>query len=491
MAKNSNPDIARAGRNMSDIGDSRCCPFSKNQDIILKIDDIGNDGEGIGHYKGYAVFVNNALPGDEVIARIMKIKKSYAYARLMDIVNPSPDRIQPVCDIAAKCGGCQLQHMSYAAQLEYKSRKVRNCLVRIGGYDGAYLAGIEEQIIGMENPYNYRNKAQFPVQQSADGQIVSGFYAGRTHNIIATEECCIQMPESNHICSIVREWMNEYGIPSYDETTHSGIVRHILTRIGKTTGEIMVCLVVTSKRVPFTEVLVERLRKVEGMTCICLNINSDRTNRILGSKLISLYGPAYIEDCIGAIRYRISPLSFYQVNPEQTIKLYNTALEYAGLTGNETVWDLYCGIGTISLFLAHKAKYVLGIEIVPEAIEDAKVNASINGIENAVFLAGAAEDVAARIVEDDAYSSLKKPDVVVVDPPRKGCDSRLIQTIVKVSPERIVYVSCDPATLARDVKVLKENGYGIRKYRACDMFGMTGHVESVIMMQYCGKEKKK
>ena len=262
MAKNSNPDIARAGRNMSDIGDSRCCPFSKNQDIILKIDDIGNDGEGIGHYKGYAVFVNNALPGDEVIARIMKIKKSYAYARLMDIVNPSPDRIQPVCDIAAKCGGCQLQHMSYAAQLEYKSRKVRNCLVRIGGYDGAYLAGIEEQIIGMENPYNYRNKAQFPVQQSADGQIVSGFYAGRTHNIIATEECCIQMPESNHICSIVREWMNEYGIPSYDETTHSGIVRHILTRIGKTTGEIMVCLVVTSKRVPFTEVLVERLRKV-------------------------------------------------------------------------------------------------------------------------------------------------------------------------------------------------------------------------------------
>lgn len=471
-----------AKNNVNKCGGSGNCPLSKNQDIRLIIDDLGSDGAGIGHYEGYAVFVNNTLPGDEVTARVMKVKKSYAYARLMDIVKPSPDRIESKCGISEKCGGCQLQHMSYEAQLIYKQGKVRNCLARIGGYSEDYLADIEETIIGMNNPYNYRNKAQFPVQKNGEGNVVSGFYAGRSHNIIATDDCCIQMPESNNIARIVRDWMTEYNIPAYDEESHSGLVRHILTRIGKSTNEIMVCLVVTSKKVPFTDILVDRLRVIEGMTCICLNINPDKTNRILGNKVISLHGPLYIEDYIGDTRYRISPLSFYQVNPEQTIKLYNTALEYADLTGSETVWDLYCGIGTISLFLARRAKYVLGIEIVPEAIKDAEVNASLNGTPNAVFLAGAAEDVAAKVLSDASYSVVANPDVVVVDPPRKGLDEKLIETIVSVAPERIVYVSCDPATLARDVKVLREKGYEMKKYRACDMFGMTGHVESVVAL---------
>jgi len=458
------------------------CPFSKNDVIDLKIDDIGNEGEGIGHYDGYAVFVNNALPGDKIRALIMKVKKNYAFAKLLEIVNPSNLRVEPKCSISARCGGCNLQHMSYEGQLEYKENKVKNCLVRIGGYDEAYVNSIHEPIIGMTNPFNYRNKAQFPVQQTPDGQIAMGFYAGRTHRIIPTDNCNIQMDESNHIAKLVRMWMTEHNISAYDETSHTGLIRHVLTRIGKSTGQIMVCLVVTSKKVPHTDSLVDILLKETGMTCICLNINSEKTNRILGDKIIPLYGQPYIEDNIGDLCYRISPLSFYQVNPEQTVKLYNTALEYANLTGNEVVWDLYCGIGTISLFLAKKAKQVLGVEIVPEAINDAKVNAQLNGITNATFLTGAAETVAAQVAADELYKDIANPDVIVVDPPRKGCDSKLLETIVNVKPDKVVYVSCDPATLARDVKVLRENGYEMKKWRACDMFGMTGHVETCVLL---------
>ncbi len=490
------------GQKNNSTGGSTRCPLSKNQEIRLTIDDLGNDGEGIGHYEGYAVFVKNALPKEVITASVMKVKKNYAYARLIRIEKSSPDRACPVCTNAGKCGGCTLQHMSYEAQLVYKDNKIKNCLMRIGGYEEAYLDGIREPILGMDVPYNYRNKAQFPVQRDTDGKIVTGFYAGHTHRIIPVSECHIQMPESNMIIGIVRDWMEKYGIEPYDETSHKGLIRHILTRIGKATGEIMVCLVATKKNIPCTESLVEDLMQITGMKSICINVNPDKTNKILGDKVYPLCGPLYIEDLIGDIRYRISPLSFYQVNPIQTVKLYNTALEYAGLTGSETVWDLYCGIGTISLFLARNAKKVLGVEIVPEAIEDAKVNAKINGIDNAVFVAGKAEEVAADVrynmnnstginSEEDNdivqnfdvdLPDISSPDVIVIDPPRKGCDATLIDTIVKVSPKRVVYVSCDPATLARDLKIFRESGYELVKYRGCDMFGMSGHVETVCLL---------
>lgn len=457
--------------------------YSKNDIVKLTIDDIGNDGEGIGHIDGYALFVKDSLPGDVIEARITKVKKNYAYARLEKIITQSADRVEAKCPNAVKCGGCTLQHYAYDKQLIYKENKVKNCLVRMGGYEASYIDSIMEPIHGMDNPYYYRNKAQFPVGMSKDGNVNIGFYAGRTHSIIDCEECYIQSELSNRIMLIVKKWIVDEKIQPYDENTHTGLIRHILTRVGHKTGEVMVCLVVTNKHVPALDSLKDTLvRELPGLRSLCLNINKEKTNKILGDKIINVWGDNYIEDYIGDVRYRISPLSFYQVNPVQTEKLYGTALEYAGLTGNETVWDLYCGIGTISLFLAKKAKAVLGVEIVPQAIEDAKINASINGIDNALFIAGAAEEVSDYISANPDYSIYDKPDVVVVDPPRKGCDGKLIDTILNIRPERIVYVSCDPATLARDVKLLGQGGYELKRVRACDMFGMTGHVETVCLL---------
>lgn len=457
--------------------DVRMEKIVKNTECIITIEDITSEGEGIGRADGFALFVKDTVMGDVVKVKVMKTKKTYGYARLMEIITPSPYRVDPVCSVARQCGGCQLQHCSYKKQLEFKENKVKNCLERIGKLEGFEM----EPIIGMEEPYYYRNKAQYPVGKNKEGQVVMGFYAGRTHSIIDTPHCYIQAKENDKILPVIRSYMEKYHVEPYDEATHTGLVRHVLTRVGYTTKEIMVCLVINGTKIPFEEELVNELKKIEGMTSITININQQKTNVILGNELVTIWGTDYITDYIGDIKYQISPLSFYQVNPVQTKKLYQTALDYAGLTGEEIVWDLYCGIGTISLFLAQKAKQVYGVEIVPEAIKDAKQNAQINNIENAEFFVGAAEEI---LPQKYAESKGKmKADVIVVDPPRKGCDEALLETIVKMQPKKVVYVSCDPATLARDLKYLVENGFSVEKVRACDMFSETTHVESVTLLQ--------
>lgn len=450
--------------------------LAKNEEAVILIEDISSDGEGIGHLQGLALFVKDAVPGDKVRVGIMKVKKNYGYARLIEIIEPSPYRAEPRCPVARQCGGCQLQHCSYDRQLSYKEDKIRNCLSRIGKIDDYIM----EPFIGMEEPYYYRNKAQFPVGRGKDGQVVMGFYAGRTHSIIDTSHCYIQAPVNEKILGVVRRFMEEFGIEPYDEHNHSGLVRHVLTRVGFATGEIMVCLVLNGRELPACDILVDRLTRIEGMVGITINVNREKTNVILGKEIICLWGRGYITDYIGDIKYEISPLSFYQVNPVQTKKLYDTALSYAGLTGNEIVWDLYCGIGTISLFLAQKAKQVYGVEIVPQAIRDSRRNAQINGIDNAEFFVGAAEEVVPKIYEESGGSM--RADVIVIDPPRKGCGRVLLDTIGKMQPGKIVYVSCDPATLARDLMVLAEKGYRVERVRGCDMFGQSVHVECVCLL---------
>lgn len=454
-------------------------PLEKNKDYEILIEDMGNDGEGIGHIDGMTVFVKDAVVGDKALVRIVKVKKSIAYGRLMSLTLPSPYRVEPVCDKAKRCGGCTMQQVSYDRQLEYKWNKVKNCLQRIGGLEN--VEDIMERgahgAYGMETPYHYRNKAQFPVGRDKNGSVVIGFYAGRSHDIVDTDTCAIGAPVNDEIVAVIRRFIETYSITVYDEASGRGLVRHILVRTGFATGEIMVCIVVNGSRLPHSDELVAELSQIDGMTSICLNINTENTNRILGDACVTLWGQPYITDYIGDIRYQISPLSFYQVNPAQTNVLYGKALEYAALTGDETVWDMYCGIGTISLFLARQAKQVYGVEIVPQAIKDAEKNAAINGITNAYFFTGKAEEVVPEIYKRGGDGS--HADVVVVDPPRKGCDEVLLGTLVRMSPKRIVYVSCDPATLARDVKILGEKGYAPAKVAVYDQFCHSGHVETV------------
>lgn len=448
--------------------------LTKNQECIVEIEDLGSEGEGIGKVEGYPLFIKDALIGDVVRVLVMKAKKNYGYARVLEIITPSPYRVTPVCNVARKCGGCQLQHCSYGQQLAYKQNKIINCLKRIGGFEGIPM----EPIMGMEEPYYYRNKAQFPVGRSKTGEIVTGFYASRSHNIIDTTDCAIQAKENKDILRFVKEYMEECCIEPYNEEIHKGLVRHVLTRVGFVTGEIMVCLIINGKSLPQAEYLVEKLKGMKGMTSITININTDKTNRILGDKVETLWGQGYITDYIGGVKYQISPLSFYQVNPVQTKKLYETALEYADLKEGQIVWDLYCGIGTISLFLAKKAAKVYGVEIVPQAIEDARCNAHINRITNAEFFVGAAEEVLPEQYKKS--DGTMAADVIVVDPPRKGCEESLLETIVSMAPKRVVYVSCDPATLARDLKYLCEHGYELKRVRGCDMFPMSFHVETIV-----------
>ena len=450
--------------------------IKKNDEFIIEIKDLGSRGEGIGKYDGYTLFVNNTTVGDRVKVKLMKAKKSYGYARLVEIIEPSPYRVTPRCKIADKCGGCSIQHLKYEKQLEYKQDKVANCLERIGGFD---LSTIEiNPIIGMEEPYYYRNKAQFPVGKSKDGKTLIGFYAGRTHSIIDTNECPIQKDVNTQIIKVFRSFLDRYQISIYDEKEHKGLVRHILTRIGFTTGELMVSIVINGKDLPYKDKLIEELIKIPKMVSISLNINEKKTNVILGQEIKMIWGKDHIVDYIGDIKYQISPLSFYQVNPIQTKKIYEKALEYADLSGKELVWDLYCGIGTISLFLAGKAKKVYGVEIVEDAIQDAITNAKINKIENAEFFAGAAEEVVPRMYKEESIYA----DVIVVDPPRKGCDESLLDTMVEMGPKRIVYVSCDPATLARDLKYLSQKGYKVEKVQPVDQFPHGGHVETICLM---------
>ena len=464
---------------------------------------MGVDGEGIGHYDGMTFFVKDALIGDVIRARAMKLKKNYGYARVEEVITPSAFRVEPKCSHHRRCGGCQIQALSYEKQLEFKQDKVRGNLIRIGGFSPEEIDEKMHPVVGMEDPFRYRNKAQFPVGTDKEGNVITGFYAARTHSIIPVDDCLLGVKENEPILVAVKEWMAANGVTAYDETAGKGLLRHVLIRFGFTTKEIMVCLIINGRSLPAQADLISRLEKMEGMTSISINVNTKNTNVILGDVTECIWGQAYITDYIHlrntndgvvgtaaefaltdtAVAYRISPQSFYQVNPVQTEKLYSTALDYAGLTGEEYVWDLYCGIGTISLFLAQKAKKVYGVEIVPQAIEDAKNNAKLNGIENAEFFVGKAEEVLpefyANLKEGDAMLT---PDVIVVDPPRKGCDQACLDTMLKMQPNRIVYVSCDSATLARDLRILCDGGYEIQKVRAVDQFAHTGHVETVILL---------
>lgn len=485
--------------------------YQKNDIITIYIEDIGSEGEGIGKADGFTLFVKDAVVGDLVEARIVKCKKNYGYARVEKIVQPSPHRVEPRCAFYRQCGGCQLQALSYEKQLEFKQNKIRNNLIRIGGFEPSLVDACMEPILGMEEPFHYRNKAQYPVGTNREGRAVAGFYAGRTHSIIANTDCCLGAPENRIILELVLSHMQDNHISAYDETEGRGLVRHVLIRKGFTSGEIMVCLVVNpeggaadSKKekpgkefIPRQEVLLASLAEVPGMTSVSVSINREKTNVIMGKEIHTLWGRDSISNTIHVrdmqkqgypltgreLTFHISPLSFYQINPVQTEKLYSLALEYAGLTGQETVWDLYCGIGTISLFLAGNAKKVCGVEIVPQAIEDARANASRNGIDNVEFFVGKAEEVLPAFYETSSGTEeMRRPHIIVVDPPRKGCDAACLATMLKMRPSRIVYVSCDSATLARDLNILCNGGYEVKKVRGVDQFAMTGHVESVVLM---------
>ena len=539
--------------------------MKKNDIFELEITDMGTDGEGIGHYDGMTFFVKDALIGDVITARVTKLKKNYGYARVEEIKTPSTFRIEPKCALHKRCGGCQIQALSYEKQLEFKNDKVRNNLMRIGGFSEDELSAKMAPPVGIDDPYRYRNKAQFPVGRDKDGNIITGFYASRSHNIIPVDDCMLGVPVNKEILDIIKAWMNEYGIEPYDEVSRTGLVRHVLIRYGFTSKQIMVCLVIngdgldskrrgenvnvscvasgkitdkrdrdrasynkandskaSDSRYNATDTLCERLSKIDGMTSISYNINKENTNVILGKKTVCIWGRSYIEDTIHllsypdftpqgtGITYQISPQSFYQVNPKQTEKLYSTALEFAGLTGKESVWDLYCGIGTISLFLSQRAKKVYGVEIVPQAIDDAKNNAKINGITNAEFFVGKAEEVLPEfyanakkstntlnisinkesetiqpetgVAKQTDEADMLTPDVIVIDPPRKGCDEKCLDTMLKMEPQRIVYVSCDSATLARDLKILCEEKYELVKWQAFDQFSHTGPIETIVKL---------
>ncbi len=454
--------------------------YRKNDTATAEIIDIGQDGAGIGRTEdGYTLFVKDTVPGDRAEVRIIKVKKSYGYGRLERVLKASPDRTEPPCPVSRQCGGCQLQMMSYPAQLAMKEEKVRNDLKRIGGFENLEI----RKIVPMESPFRYRNKAQFPVGTDRDGNPIAGFYAGRTHTIIPNPDCLLGCPENREILEEILGWMRDNRIPAYSEETGKGLVRHVLIRKGFATGEIIVCLIINGGRIPASDDLIHRLEKIPGMTGITFSSNTRRTNVIMNGPVKPVWGQEYITDILKSaafgvsVRYQISPASFYQINPVQTQRIYEKVLELACLHGNETVMDLYCGIGTISLFLARKARKVIGVEIVPRAIEDARKNAQINGIENAEFYVGKAEEVVPGLEKEGI-----RADVAVVDPPRKGCDEKLLQTLVRMKPERIVYVSCDPATLARDLKYLSGNGFHAEYVQPYDQFSETVHVETVALL---------
>ena len=458
--------------------------MKKDDQIVLTITDMGVDGAGIGKIDGMTFFVKDAVIGDTVLAKVMKLKKTYGYAKLLEVTVTSPYRVEPKCPLHRPCGGCQLQALSYDKQLEFKENKIRNNLMRIGGFSADEIPMLP--IIGAQNTYHYRNKAQFPVGRDKSGNIVAGYYAQRTHSLIPVQNCFLGVPQNEEVMEAVLAWMRQYGIQPYDEQAGTGLVRHVLIRYGFSSKQLMVCLVINGRSIPKANPLIEKLVEIEGMTSISISINEQRNNVIMGDTAQTLWGSDYIEDSIGGVKFQISPLSFYQVNPAQTEVLYSLVLEYAHLTGEETVWDLYCGIGTISLFLARKAKKVYGVEIIPQAVEDAKRNAEINHISNVEFFVGKAETVLPQFYgqadKDYEAGGMLHPQVIVVDPPRKGCGVELLDTMVKMQPERIVYVSCDPATLARDLKYLCGCGYRMEKVRGADLFCQGVHVETVVQL---------
>ena len=445
----------------------------KNNEYILDIISVGYGGEGIAKIDGYPIFIEGAILGEKVKVLIVKAKKNYAYGKLLEVIEASEERIEPKCKVYKRCGGCTVQHMNYKKQLDYKFERVKDCISKIGGLDSSLV----EYPIGMKEPERYRNKVQLPVG-IVKGELSIGFYAPRSHNIINLETCLIQDKVADKVADITRKWMIKYNISaaSIDGVFNkNGLIRHVMIRKGFTTNEVMVVLVSTKKSVPNIENFIEEIKNnIEGIKSIILNVNKENTNVILGQECITLWGKDTITDYIDNFKFNISPLSFFQVNPVQTEKLYSKALEYAGLTGEETVFDAYCGTGTITLFLSQKAKKVYGVEIIEPAIINARENAKINNIDNAEFFVGKSEEIIPELIEKGIV-----PEVIVVDPPRKGCDIKLLEAIGKAKPKRVVYVSCDPSTLARDLKILEEKGYKTEKVQPVDMFPHTSHIENV------------
>ncbi|MFD1708197.1 23S rRNA (uracil(1939)-C(5))-methyltransferase RlmD [Siminovitchia sediminis] len=448
-------------------------PIRKNDEIDVIFEDLTHDGKGVAKVDGYPLFVGNALPGEKGKIRVTKLNKGYGFGRLLELYEESVFRTEPTCPIFAECGGCQLQHITYEGQLKAKEKQVRDVMDRIGKLGNINI----HPVLGMENPWHYRNKAQVPVGEQ-EGGLVGGFYKQRSHEIVNMEACLIQQEENDEVLQKVKAICNDFGIRAYNEKNHKGTLRHIMIRSGKVTGEIMVVLITRTPDIPGRRKLVERIvSEIQEVKSVVQNINPKRTNVIFGDQTHVLWGEEYIYDTIGEVKFAISARSFYQVNPEQTKVLYDKALEYADLHGQETVIDAYCGIGTISLFLAQRAKKVYGVEIVPEAIEDAERNAELNGIDNVEFAVGEAETVIPKWYEEGVEA-----DVLVVDPPRKGCDESLLQTIIEMKPKKVVYVSCNPATLARDLRILEDGGYKTVQVQPVDMFPQTVHVECVAQL---------
>lgn len=451
----------------------------KNKEYILDIISQGYEGEGIAKIDSYPIFIENALEGEKVRVKIVKVKKNYAYGKIIEIIESSNEREEPKCAHYKRCGGCSIQHMSYKKQLDFKWNRVKDCISKIGGLSEELV----KYPIGMNNnPYRYRNKVQLPIGK-VNGEIVVGFYAPRSHDIIDLESCLIQDKIADKVCYLTKQWIKKYNIEPATvngEFNPNGLLRHIIIRRGFKTNEVMVVLVATKKDIPHLEEFKEIIKSnIEGIKSIILNINSKNTNVILGQECITLYGEDVIQDYIGDFKFNISPLSFFQVNPIQTEVLYNKALEYAGLTGEETVFDAYCGTGTITLFLSQKAKKVYGVEIIEPAVINAKLNAEINNVDNTEFFVGKSEEIIPDLINKGI-----KADVIVVDPPRKGCDIKLLEAIGKTRPEKVVYVSCDASTLARDLKILKTIGYETKVIQPVDMFPQTAHIENVVLLEY-------
>jgi 23S rRNA (uracil1939-C5)-methyltransferase len=443
-------------------------PVRPGQIIPVEIHGLGHSGEGVGRFEGLTVFVPGGVPGDRLEAKVTEVKKNYARAVVSAVVTPSPDRVVPPCPVVGECGGCQLQHIAYPAQLELKRQQVVDALERLGKLTAIPV----HPTLGMEEPWRYRNKAQFPVG-ARSGRVVAGFFAPGTHRIIDIAECEIQHPLGNQIMREVKELAQRFGVPIYDERAHRGVLRHVLARVGRGTGEAMAVLVTNGPEFPNGHKIAQALmERIPGIVSVVQNINPEQTNVVLGRKSKVLAGQDHIIDHIGDLSFAISPVSFFQVNPAQTEVLYGKALEYASLTGGETVLDIYCGIGTISLFLARQARDVIGIEVVPPAIADARVNAERNGVGNVRFICGDATEEMPRLAGEGI-----KADVIVVDPPRKGCDEPVLRAMAEMAPERIVYVSCNPASLARDLGLLRELGYRTLEVQPVDMFPHTAHVE--------------
>lgn len=449
-------------------------PIKKNDRQTVYIEDLTHDGNGVAKIDGYPLFIQGALPGETAEIHVMKTLKNYGFAKVVNILEKSPDRVEAPCVYFSQCGGCQLQHLSYEGQLKWKQNMVANVMKRLGKIDAPV-----HPVKGMEEPWHYRNKSQIPFAQNESGQMVAGFYKTKSHSIVDMERCLIQTGEADVVMADLKRELEILGLRPYDEKSHQGMLRHVVVRKGRATGEVMVVLVTKSKKFPQASAVIEKIRAlIPNVTSIVQNVNGEKTNVIFGNDTFTLWGKDTIEDTIGNVRFEISARSFYQVNPVQTEVLYKQALDYAQLTGNERVIDAYCGIGSISLFLAQKAGHVMGVEIVEQAIEDAKRNAVLNGFTNTYFEAGPAEEVIPRW-----YKEGKEADVLVVDPPRKGCDEALLSTIIEQKPKRVVYVSCNPATLARDLRILEDGGYKTQEVQPVDMFPHTTHCEAVAWLE--------